>query len=88
MLLGGDAGLTLQGFSRVYLEPGEEKEVVFRLGFDNFKLLDKKMEWVVEPGEFQILAGASSADIRLTETVTVKEGCREKKAPEGAAAGR
>ncbi|MDE7006855.1 MAG: fibronectin type III-like domain-contianing protein, partial [Lachnospiraceae bacterium] len=80
--------LTLQGFKRVPLKPGEEKAVVFRLGFDNFKLLNKKMEWVVEPGEFQIMIGASSEEIRLTGTVTVKEGCREKKAPEGAAADR
>ena len=80
--------LTLQGFKRVPLKPGEEKEVVFRLGFDNFKLLNKKMEWVVEPGEFRIMIGASSEEIRLTGTVTVKEGCREKKAPEGAAADR
>ncbi len=61
----------LKGFERISLEAGEEKTVKFTLGFDSFKLLNKDFEWVVENGEFEILVGASSNDIRLKETITV-----------------
>lgn len=61
----------LKGFERISLEAGEEKTVEFTLGFDSFKLLNKDFEWVVENGEFEILVGASSNDIRLRETITV-----------------
>ncbi len=55
----------LKGFERISLVPGESKTVAFDLGFDAFKLLNKRYAWVVEPGEFTIMAGASSEDIRL-----------------------
>lgn len=63
----------LQGFQRISLEPGEYREVVFRLGFDSFKLLNKKFQWVVEKGEFKIMIGASSRDIRLETVINVEE---------------
>lgn len=63
----------LQGFQRISLEPGECREVVFRLGFDSFKLLNKKFQWVVEKGEFKIMVGASSRDIRLETVINVEE---------------
>lgn len=63
--------LLLQGFQRIHLEPGEEKQVIFRLNFDSFRLLNKKFEWVVEPGEFQILVGASCRDIRLERSLWI-----------------
>lgn len=59
----------LKGFERITLEPGEAKTVSFDLGFDAFKLMNKRYEWVVEPGDFTIMAGASSEDIRLTGKV-------------------
>jgi beta-glucosidase len=55
----------LKGFERISLAPGDAKTVTFDLGFDAFKLMNKRYEWVVEPGEFSIMAGASSEDIRL-----------------------
>ena len=63
----------LKGFCRVDLEPGEEKEVEFLLDFDSFKLLNLDMEWVVEPGEFEIIIGSSSADTGLSRIITVEE---------------
>ena len=62
----------LRKFKRVSLEAGESTEIIFELGFDDFKLLNRDWKWVVEPGEFEIMVGASSADIRLTETIEVK----------------
>ena len=61
----------LQGFRRISLRPGESKEITFRLGFDSFRLLNKKYDWVVEPGEFRIMIGAGSEDIRLETTINV-----------------
>lgn len=63
----------LKGFCRVDLEPGEEKEVEFLLDFDSFKLLNLDMEWVAEPGEFEIIIGSSSADTGLSRIITVEE---------------
>jgi beta-glucosidase len=62
----------LRGFERISLQPGETRTVVFKLSPDDLALLDKDMNWTVEPGEFEIRIGSSSADIRLTRTFTVK----------------
>ena len=62
----------LQGFERIYLKQGEMKTVEFALGFNSFRLLNKDFEWVVEDGDFEIMVGASSEDIRLKETVNIK----------------
>ncbi|GAA4730394.1 glycoside hydrolase family 3 N-terminal domain-containing protein [Flavisolibacter ginsenosidimutans] len=62
----------LRGFERIGLNPGETKTVKFVLYPDDLALLDKNMNWTVEPGQFQIWIGASSVDIRLKKTITVK----------------
>ncbi len=55
----------LKGFEKVMLEPGESKTVSFELAAGDLALLNEEMEWVTEPGEFQVMIGSSSADIRL-----------------------
>jgi beta-glucosidase len=65
-------GIALKGFARVMLAPGESRVVHYRLGPDELSLWNRKMKRVVEPGEFKIMAGASSADIRLTDSLLVK----------------
>jgi beta-glucosidase len=55
----------LRGFQRVSLQPGEKKTVHFTLHPEDLSLMDKNMNWTVEPGKFQVIIGASSADIRL-----------------------
>lgn len=62
----------LQGFQRITLQPKEEKTVTFQLDFDSFKLLDRNYQWVVEPGAFQIMIGASSRDIRLEQEICIE----------------
>lgn len=62
----------LKAFQRIKLQPGEKKTVCLALDFDSFKLLNRAYEWVVEPGDFVIMAGSSSEDIRLSSTITIK----------------
>ena len=64
----------LRGFSRVHLDPGETKRVDFNLGPADLGLWDRDMQRVVEPGTFDILVGASSADIRQRATLKVTAG--------------
>lgn len=59
---------SLCGFERVHLSPGASKKVTFSIGFEELALLNRDGKWVVEPGEFKVMAGSSSEDIRL-ETV-------------------
>lgn len=60
----------LRGFERISLQPGETKKVVFTLQSEDLQILDRHMEWTVEPGEFEVRVGASSTDIRLRGTFT------------------
>ena len=61
----------LKGFQRVHLLPGASTEVVLELLSDQLSILNEKMERVVEPGEFRIMIGSSSRDIRLRGSVKV-----------------
>lgn len=62
----------LVGFQRIHLEPGETQELSFTIDRKHLELLDADMKWVVEPGDFVLMAGASSEDIRLNGTLTVE----------------
>ena len=62
----------LKGFKKVYLEPGEEKEIKIELGRRAFAFWNVNTnDWCVESGKFKIYVGASSADIRLETELTV-----------------
>jgi beta-glucosidase len=52
----------LRGFERVALNPGETKTVTMKLTPEELQLLDIDMRWKVVPGDFDIMAGKSSAD--------------------------
>jgi beta-glucosidase len=62
----------LKGFARVHLDPGQQREVRFTLSPAELRMLDRDMHWVVEPGAFRVMVGASSKDIRLRGELTVK----------------
>ena len=62
----------LKGFARVSLDRGASREVSFSLGPDELRMLDRDRRWIVEPGVFRVLVGASSKDIRLRGELTVK----------------
>ena len=53
--------MQLRGFERIGLKPGEKKTVHFKIGPRELQMLNRDMHWVVEPGEFDIMVGPSSA---------------------------
>jgi beta-glucosidase len=62
----------LKGFAKVELQPGETKTVSVPLDFRAFAYYDPAYrQWITEDGEYDILIGASSIDIRCTKTVTL-----------------
>jgi len=63
----------LRGFERITLAPGQTQTVTMTLPPVAFSLLDAQMQRVVEPGDFDILIGASSTDIRLRSAVRIGE---------------
>jgi beta-glucosidase len=62
----------LKGFEKVDLKPGEETQVTFRLDLRAFAYFSTALgDWLVESGDFEILVGSSSRDIRLSGTMRV-----------------
>jgi beta-glucosidase len=64
--------IMLEGFKRIHLDAGESKSVSFTLSRSELQMLDVTMRYVVEPGTFRVLIGASSKDIRLRGDLVVK----------------
>ena len=64
--------LELKGFQRVHLQKGEIKELNFEISPELLTMLDENMNSMVEPGEFGIMIGASSNDIRLRGILNIK----------------
>jgi len=63
----------LKGFKKVYLNPGEEKTVKFILYPEQLAFYDEFMRFVVERGNFEVMIGSSSEDIKLKGNFQVKE---------------
>ena len=66
--------IQLQGFARVSLQPGETKTVKVKLYTEQFGYYSHQGDrlWNISPGQFVVKVGASSEDIRLQQTVTLK----------------
>ncbi|WP_082379262.1 glycoside hydrolase family 3 N-terminal domain-containing protein [Pseudalgibacter alginicilyticus] len=62
----------LRGFDRLHLKPNETKTINFTLHPDDLAILDKDMNWTVEPGTFDVMIGSSSIDIKLKDSFEVK----------------
>ena len=63
----------LKGFAKVELRPGETKTVTVALDFRAFAFYHPGYrQWITEDGEFDILIGASAADIRCTLSATLR----------------
>jgi beta-glucosidase len=65
----------LKGFEKIQLEPGEEKLVTFELDKRSFAYYNTDIkDWYVDRGEYRIMVGSSSRDIRLQAPVKVSPG--------------
>jgi len=66
--------LQLQGFARVYLKPGQSKTVKVKFYTEQFGYYshEGQRQWNILPGNYIIKVGASSADIKMQETITLK----------------
>ena len=61
----------LKRFARVTIAPGQTENVTFTLGADDLKFYNSDLDFVLEPGDFDIMTGPSSADVR-TVRLTVR----------------
>ena len=64
----------LKGFQRISLEPGETKTVALEIGPGHLAFWNIDMEYVVEPGEFEIMVGNSSRDQDLQTVILTVTG--------------
>ncbi len=62
----------LKGFTKIEIKPGDKETVSFELPCKELGLWNKDMNYMVEPGEFEIMVGSSSEDIYLRDSVIVK----------------
>jgi beta-glucosidase len=62
----------LKGFAKIFVKAGETKTVTIKLSPEQLSLINTKMQRVVEPGEFEILIGSSSENIKLRKNLFIK----------------
>ncbi|NDP28237.1 MAG: beta-glucosidase BglX [Flavobacterium sp.] len=62
----------LKGFQKIALKQGEKKTINFTLTPTDFSFYNKDMKWVLEPGTFSIMIGASSENIKFTEKLNIQ----------------
>lgn len=65
--------IELKGFQKVWLKPGESKQVQFTLGPKELSLVNRHLERVVEPGDFEVMIGHNCKDIALRGSFTLVE---------------
>ncbi len=58
----------LKDFSKIALKAGESKTIKFAIDKEKLSFYNQKLEWAAEPGDFDLMIGASSDDIRLKDT--------------------
>lgn len=57
----------LKGFASVFLQPGESREVLFRLPWESFRIWNNRMEHVLEPGVFTLQTGGDSEKVQSVQ---------------------
>ena len=68
----GEPPRQLKGFQKVFLHPGESRQVTFRLGPDDLATWSDALgRWVVVPGRYTVMVGSSSRDIRAGGTLQI-----------------
>jgi beta-glucosidase len=65
----------LKGFQKINLKPGETRTVVFAITREHLSFYNHNLQWVCEPGDFEVMVGGNSADVRA-RTFTVNEATK------------
>ncbi len=55
----------LKGFEKIELNPGETKTVTFTLNEELLKFYNGNLDWVIEPGKFEVMVGPNSRDVEV-----------------------
>lgn len=63
----------LKDFAKIFLKAGESKTITFIIDTEKLSFYNTELKWVAEPGEFELMIGASSRDIRLKDTFKLVE---------------
>lgn len=63
----------LKDFRKVMLQPGESRTIKFIIGRDKLAFYNDALEWITQPGDFQLMIGAASDDIRLQQQFSLNE---------------
>lgn len=61
----------LKDFKKLLLQPGEKKTIRFVIGKEKLSFYNAKLKWDAEPGDFDLMIGSSSADIRLKDSFSL-----------------
>jgi len=64
--------IELKGIQKVFLKPGESKEILIEVPVKELQFLDEKMNWIVEKGTYRIFVGNSSKNLPLKENIEVE----------------
>lgn len=64
--------IELKGFKKVYLKPGESKQITIEVPVKELQFLDSKMNWIVEKGTYRIMIGNSSKNLPLKKNIEVE----------------
>lgn len=64
--------IELKGFKKVYLKPGESKQITIEVPVKELQFLDSKMNWIVEKGTYRIMIGNSSKNLPVKQNVEVE----------------
>lgn len=59
----------LKGFKKIYLDPGEQQEVTFTITPDLLMFYNDHLDYVLEPGEFEVMVGTNSRDVQTVNFV-------------------
>lgn len=58
----------LKDFKKIFLQPGESKVITFTIDKEKLSFYNEKLQWITEPGKFDLMIGSSSDDIKLKQS--------------------
>ena len=62
----------LKDFKKIFLKAGESKAITFKIDKEKLSFYNEKLQWITQPGKFDLIIGSSSDDIRLKQSFELK----------------